>query len=123
MKEEAQYYKQKAEQSFAVGENESGEAGQQRQQQSAFRVTTTTATSGPEEDEKDFGEHAVRNIEFEFWLPFDALRLEMERLFRKDGTEAKIWIHGAINVTTRKVLDVGVGRLDNARQGMTLCRQ
>jgi hypothetical protein len=86
LKEEAQYYKQKAEQSFAVGENESGEAGQQRRQQSAFRVTTTTATSGPEEDEKDFGEHAVRNIEFEFWLPFEALRLEMERLFRKDGT-------------------------------------
>jgi hypothetical protein len=61
-------------------------------------------------------EHAAQNIEFEFWLPFDILRREMDRLYRKYGTATKIWIHGVIEITTGKIIERNVGRLDNAAE-------
>jgi hypothetical protein len=102
LEEEAQYYKQTAEQSVPVA----SEPREPLQHQGELPTKTILRYQDIEPSK--------RNLKFEFWLPFNALRIEMDRLYRKHGTAAKIWINGAVDIATGRVLRVNIGRSDNA---------
>jgi|SRR5215211_72740 len=110
LEEEAQYYKQIAERSLPVA-RESHEPLLQDQ-----GGLPTRTTLNHEDVESSGG-----NVKFEFWLSFNTLRAEMDRLYRKHGTAAKIWIHGAIDIATGRVLKADVGRSDNVTQREESC--
>jgi thymidylate synthase len=105
LEEEAQYYKQMAEKNIPPIAAKSDEPLQEDYDDSSIRATTLN---------QEGINLPRRNVEFEFWLTFDVLRTEMDKLYRKQGRAAKIWIHGTIDAVTCKVLDAAVGRVHDA---------
>jgi hypothetical protein len=51
------------------------------------------------------------NLEFEFSLPFESLHAEMQRCFKLEGSAARVWLNGLLDLRSGIVLSCGVGRL------------
>jgi hypothetical protein len=104
----AQYYEQEGNGSVAAAEPTSKELATHQQvtsKQTTIPIPQPPCATADKETPTSRG-----YIEFEFWLPFDSVKEEMQRRFAKDGVAAKVWFGGVVDATTGKVLERWTGR-------------
>jgi hypothetical protein len=94
-----------------VDENHEDALGKSSQVTIAGKMVTFEEHANTHDDERD-----KSILPFEFPIYFKKLQKHMDLLFRKSGSDGRVWFNGKIDIKTREVISPNIGRIGQQQQ-------